>query len=81
MKSALLVSACLTASVSAFLPTSSSDRIQQHRLSSGLSDLETIATKSNPVLKFYDPLQLSTVKLWGDTQDNSIAFLRHAEIK
>jgi hypothetical protein len=32
-------------------------------------------------LKFYDPLQLSTSSIWGNSVDDSIAFLRHAEIK
>lgn len=42
---------------------------------------QTIAEKSNPVLKFYDPLQLSSSQFWGESQDASIAFLRHSEIK
>ena len=31
--------------------------------------------------QYYDPLQLSSVSIWGEDQDASIAWLRHAEIK
>jgi hypothetical protein len=44
-------------------------------------DLIAIAEKSNPVLKYYDPLQLGTTTIWGETNEATIGFLRHAEIK
>ena len=31
--------------------------------------------------KFYDPLQLSSGTIWGNSVDDTIGFLRHAEIK
>ena len=31
--------------------------------------------------QFYDPLELSTTTIWGDTNDATIGFLRQAEIK
>jgi len=40
-----------------------------------------IAEKSNPVLKFYDPLELSSTTIWENSNDASIGFLRQAEIK
>jgi hypothetical protein len=40
-----------------------------------------IAKKSNPVLKYYDPLQLASSTFWGESNDATIAFLRHSEIK
>ncbi|KAI2491657.1 chlorophyll A-B binding protein [Fragilaria crotonensis] len=46
-----------------------------------IDDLKALAEKSNPVLKFYDPLELSSISIWGNTNDQSIAFLRHSEIK
>lgn len=46
-----------------------------------MDDLKALAEKSNPVLKFYDPLELSSISIWGNTNDQSIAFLRHSEIK
>mmetsp|Transcript_15712 Transcript_15712/g.21830 ORF Transcript_15712/g.21830 Transcript_15712/m.21830 type:complete len:245 (+) Transcript_15712:71-805(+) len=44
-------------------------------------DLMALAEKSNPVLKYYDPLELATTTIWGETNEATIAFLRHAEIK
>lgn len=32
-------------------------------------------------MQFYDPLELSSISIWGNTNDQSIAFLRHSEIK
>jgi hypothetical protein len=32
-------------------------------------------------LQYYDPLELASTTIWGDTNDATIAFLRHAEIK
>mmetsp|Transcript_21125 Transcript_21125/g.45774 ORF Transcript_21125/g.45774 Transcript_21125/m.45774 type:complete len:263 (+) Transcript_21125:53-841(+) len=46
-----------------------------------IDDLKSIAEKSNPVLKFYDPLELSSTTIWDNTNDQTIAFLRHSEIK
>ena len=40
-----------------------------------------IAEKSNPVLKYYDPLQLASTTIWGETNEATIGFLRHSEIK
>jgi len=31
--------------------------------------------------QYYDPLELASTTIWGDTNDATIAFLRHAEIK
>ena len=31
--------------------------------------------------QFYDPLELSSTTIWGNTNDETIAFLRHSEIK
>jgi len=50
------------------------------------ADLEALATKLNPVVGFWDPLDLSSGKWafgWGPgaTQEAAIGFLRHAEIK
>lgn len=46
-----------------------------------MEDLKEVAEKSNPVLKYYDPLELATISIWGESNDASIGFLRHAEIK
>jgi len=51
------------------------------QLMSAQSDLEALATASNPTLKYYDPLNLAGADFWGEGNDATIGFLRHAEIK
>merc|ERR1712072_361211 len=36
---------------------------------------------ANPVVKFYDPIGLSEQNFWGDTNEATVGFLRHSEIK
>merc|ERR1719377_47877 len=43
--------------------------------------LNKLAIAANPVVKFYDPIGLSEQNFWGDTNEATIGFLRHAEIK
>ena len=45
------------------------------------SDLAALAKDLNPVVGFYDPLKLSEGEFWGTTNEATIGFLRHAEIK
>jgi len=81
MKLSLILSTALFGQVSAFAPTSTSARGNVVANAAALDDLKEIAEKSNPVLKFYDPLDLSGSTIWDNTQDQSIGFLRQAEIK
>jgi len=46
-----------------------------------VSSLEALATKLNPRVGFYDPLDLSNANLWGAGEEATVGFLRHAEIK
>jgi len=51
-----------------------------------VADLEALAAKLNPTVKFWDPLGLATANpggqaLMGVSEDAAIGFLRHAEIK
>jgi len=46
-----------------------------------VADLEALAKKLNPIVGFYDPLNLSEAEFWGQTNEQTIGFLRHAEIK
>lgn len=45
------------------------------------ADLEALAKKLNPLLGFYDPLNLADAEMWGESNESTIGFLRHAEIK
>ena len=40
-----------------------------------------MAEKLNPVVKFFDPLEVSEAYLWGQSQEFTIGWLRQAEIK
>jgi len=46
-----------------------------------MADLEDLALKLNPIVPRFDPLGLSTSNFWGGTQEETIGFIREAEIK
>jgi len=71
--------ALLASGASAFAPVTEVSTGSQLR--SARSDLEDLAVKSNPTLKYYDPLNLVDQDFWGQGEDATIGFLRHAEIK
>ncbi|CAB9522142.1 chloroplastic [Seminavis robusta] len=74
-----LILASLFAGASAFAPAS--DSSSKSALSATKADLEAIAAKANPTLKFYDPLNLADKDFWGFGNEATIGFLRHSEIK
>ena len=45
------------------------------------ADLEALAKELNPIVGFYDPLNLADADFWGAGNEATIGFLRHAEIK
>jgi len=76
----LSILSLLISSAAAFAPsTSTSGSAVVTR--AAMDDLEAIAAKSNPVLKYYDPLQLASTTIWGETNEATIGFLRQSEIK
>jgi hypothetical protein len=56
MKSALLL-ASIAASASAFVPVA--QPVSKSAVGATKADLEAIAEKANPIIKFYDPLNLA----------------------
>merc|ERR1719238_1641155 len=44
-------------------------------------DLQALATELNPVIGYFDPLNLAEGEFWGDSNEATIGFLREAEIK
>mmetsp|Transcript_18173 Transcript_18173/g.37064 ORF Transcript_18173/g.37064 Transcript_18173/m.37064 type:complete len:258 (+) Transcript_18173:68-841(+) len=50
-------------------------------LSSAKDTLAADAKSLNPILGYYDPLNLVDAAFWGQDQASTIGFLRHAEIK
>jgi len=46
-----------------------------------LDDLKSMAEKQNPVVGYFDPLKLAEGEFWGQSNEATIGFLRHAEIK
>ncbi|CAJ1933270.1 unnamed protein product [Cylindrotheca closterium] len=78
MKTAILAS--LIASAAAFAPAQEGSRASV-AVQESQADLEALAGKLNPVVKYYDPLRLSSWNLWEAGDAETIGFLRHAEIK
>lgn len=78
MKTAAILS--LVASASAFAPTSKPARASV-AVQESKADLEAMAKKLNPIVGFWDPLNLAEAEFWGTSNEATIGFLRHAEIK
>merc|ERR1712072_165587 len=45
------------------------------------ADLETLAKGLNPTVGFWDPLSLAEAEFWEQSNEATIGFLRHAELK
>mmetsp|Transcript_13422 Transcript_13422/g.15112 ORF Transcript_13422/g.15112 Transcript_13422/m.15112 type:complete len:250 (+) Transcript_13422:42-791(+) len=75
----LTILASLLASVAAFAPASTGRVSSQ--VSETKGDLQDLAGKLNPVVKYFDPLELADSYMWGQDQAFTIGFLRQAEIK
>merc|ERR1719203_1427794 len=80
MKLAVVFSALL-ATASAFTAPSAPQTKAATALSETKADLEALAKELNPVIGFYDPLNLAEAEFWGNTNEATIGFLRHSEIK
>lgn len=76
----LFLSAALLASASAFTTLDSSVR-GTTQLAESKADLEALAEKLNPIVKYYDPFSVADNKLWTLDGEATIGWLRHSEIK
>ena len=78
--SKIVLALAFLASASAFVPASVKSA-QQSALRESPADLSDLAGKLNPAVKFFDPLNLAEAEFWEETNEATIGFLRHAEIK
>jgi hypothetical protein len=70
----------LAASASAFAPASKPSRVSV-AVQETKADLESLAKDLNPIVGFYDPLNLAEAEFWGQSNEATIGYLRHSEIK
>jgi hypothetical protein len=75
----------LSASALSFAPASSAPGRVAARAASPVmetkADLEALALKLNPIVGFWDPMNLAEYDQWSQGEEAAIGFLRHAEIK
>eukprot|EP00541_Cyclophora_tenuis_P007457 CAMPEP_0116555128 /NCGR_PEP_ID=MMETSP0397-20121206/7983_1 /TAXON_ID=216820 /ORGANISM="Cyclophora tenuis, Strain ECT3854" /LENGTH=249 /DNA_ID=CAMNT_0004080381 /DNA_START=107 /DNA_END=856 /DNA_ORIENTATION=+ len=79
MKCAILFSLATVAT--AFAPAKTGSAKTATQLASAKAELEAIAEKANPIIKFYDPMNLAEADFYDMGNDATIGFLRHSEIK
>merc|ERR1719231_622394 len=77
----LLALALALVGATAFQPIRSTPARSAVKVSETKADLVELAGKSNPAVKFFDPLGLSEQNFWGTDEAATIGFLRHSEIK
>lgn len=73
------LSAIFLGSTSAFAPAPAGRVVTS--ISETKADLQALAAKANPVIKFFDPLNLAEAEFWGTSNEATIGFLRESEVK
>lgn len=80
MKSVIALS--MVASAAAFAPAAQqSTASSSTQLAETKTDMKAMASKLNPIVPFWDPLGLCDAAFWGFSEEQTIGWLRHAEIK
>jgi len=74
-----LTAALLASTAAAFAP--SAPQRASTQLSETADDLAAIAKKANPIVGFFDPLDLAGQNFWDTTSEETIGFLRESEVK
>ena len=80
MKSVIALTT-MVASAAAFAPTQHSTMGSSTQLAETKTDMKALASKLNPIVPFWDPLGLCDAAFWGFSEEQTIGWLRHAEIK
>jgi len=78
---ASIVGLALLSAASAFVPSSPTKGTASLQASAAGDDLKKLATSLNPIVNYFDPLQLAEADFWGQGEAKTVAFLRHSEIK
>jgi len=79
MKFAAVVAALTASSAVAFVPAN--NKVASTFLQETKADLQELGKKLNPIVGYWDPLQLTDASFWGQSEDFTVGFLRQAEIK
>jgi hypothetical protein len=74
----LILSAC---SASAFMPAGKSSSTSMKLGAETKADLEVLAKELNPIIGFYDPMNLAENDFYNMGEEATVGFLRHAEVK